>query len=259
MSEHRSAPLRVLVVDDEVLARRALGQLLENRPECQVVAECSSGEEVIAGLSEWQPDLMFLDIQMPGMDGFELLDNLDPADLPSVIFVTAYDQYAVRAFQANAVDYLLKPVDEKLFDQALGKVLDRRQQGPERHGGPESVLAEVRERRGPTERLVVKGAGRIVLVPVPDIRWIEAAGNYVQLHTAESTVLYRQALTHLEKRLDPHQFLRIHRSLIVNSEQIREIEPTAKGDFAVLLHDGTRLHGSRRQRHALQLLLDRWT
>jgi len=270
--------LRVLVVDDERLARQRLRRLLRDEG-VDVVAECSDGREAVAALREHVPDLVFLDVQMPELDGFGVLAEVGPERMPAVVFVTAYDQYAVRAFEVNALDYLLKPFDADRFRKAfrraratlerdraadqqarLAALLDRLAAGVAGAGGgvpAAPVPALAAGAAGPPNvpaparylaRLLIKSGGRVFFVRTAEIDWIEAAGNYLRLHVGREAHLLRETMATLEARLDPSQFLRIHRSTIVRTDCIREMQPWFSGEYVIILRDGTRLKLSRSYR-----------
>jgi two-component system LytT family response regulator len=243
--------LRALIVDDEDLARERVGALLEAHRDVEVVGECSNGIEAIRAIEAHDPDLVFLDVQMPRIDGFGVLEAVrDRPRLPAVVFITAYDVYALKAFEVHAIDYLLKPFDRERFDAALGRVRASRTRGD---AGLHAVLDDARKR---LKRFVIRQPDRIYFIPVEDVDWMEAAGNYVRLHVGRESHLLRETMTHLEETLDAELFLRIHRSTIVNVARIRELQPTFGGDHVVLLRDGARLQLSRRYRTALERLLD---
>ena len=252
--------IRTLIVDDEPLAREKLRGFLDGVEGFEVVGECRDGREALETIERERPDLVFLDVQMPEMDGFEVLENLDQDQLPTVVFVTAYDQYALKAFDVHAVDYLLKPFDRDRFQKALERArmeVERREVGDVR----QKLLAllgdaEVRRRRY-SDRLVVKTSGRVVFLKVDDVDWIDAAGNYVKIHAGGETHQLRETMSRLEDRLDPEKFLRIHRSTIVNIERIRELQQQFHGDYLVVLKNGQRLTLSRSYRDRIQELLDR--
>ena len=245
--------LRVLVVDDEPLVRRGIAALLSEDPEIEVVGEARNGTEAVTQIRNNLPDLVFLDVQMPGLDGLGVLATLQPEERPAVVFVTAFDQYAVRAFDLHAVDYLLKPFDDARFRIALARARERLRSGsPETdHTALSALLAELRGRTGP-ERLAVKEGGNIVLVPVDEIDWIEAADNYVRLHRGKHYHLLRESLGRLEETLDQRRFARIHRSAMVNLSRIRALEPVPGGEYDVILTDGQRLTLSRGYRDRFQ-------
>jgi two-component system LytT family response regulator len=237
----RDAKIRTLVVDDEPLARSNLTVLLRLDPEIEIVGECSSGFEALAEIRGRKPDLVFLDVQMPECDGFDVVEQLGK-DLPhAVVFVTAYDQYALKAFEAGALDYLLKPFDNARFDRALGRAKER--------------IALSREAPRKIDRLVIKGAGQVTFVKISEIDWIEAADYYACLHVRTKTHLLRRRMSDLERELDPAVFCRIHRSSIVNINRIRGLEVGEDGEYEVTLDTGARLRLSRRYRKQLQSLL----
>ena len=251
-----------VIVDDELLARRGLKTLVERRPEFTVVSLCANGRDAIARITELGPDLVLLDIQMPEISGFDVLERLPPEALPVVVFVTAYDEYALRAFEARALDYLLKPVSQRRLDEALDRALSRvRDRRLAEYG--RTLLEAVAELRGGDasrpageagtrlQRIMVKNGEAIQFVEVPDIEWIEGADYYVTLHAGGKDYLYRESLKHLEERLDPGQFVRIHVSAIVNLAKVREIRRGFGGECAVLLASGKRLPVSRRRRKDL--------
>ena len=253
-------PLRVILVDDEALARMRLRRLLEDAPEVEIVAECSGGNAALESLRSLRPHLVFLDVQMPDRDGFEVLEMLAPEDLPIVVFVTAYDEYALRAFDVHAVDYLLKPFDDERFAVALSRARARLQRMDDERDNLRSLLARVRgggANPSPADasRLVVRSAGRVALLEVEKIDWIEARGSYVRLHLANDTHLVRESLSAMSSRLPEDQFLRIHRSFVVNLRQIRELERGHGDTCRVVLEGGTRLEVSRRHREKLRRTL----
>lgn len=235
--------LRTLLVDDEVLARLALRQALASHDEVEIVGECGNADEALQLTAALQPDLLFLDIRMPGMDGFKLLHSLSPERLPLVVFATAFAEHALRAFDADAVDYILKPIDQARFDQAMARVKKQW------HGAlVQSDSAPPESGNGFVQRISVRTGEHIRVIAVNDIDWIHADGNYVHIHVAGTSFLHRETLRHLAESLDPGCFLRIHRGTLVNVERIREVHPLFKGGAEVVLHDGTRLDLSRRFR-----------
>ena len=262
-----TAPLRVVVVDDEPLARSGMCGLLARDPELTLVAQCADGAEAVAAIAGLKPDLVLLDVQMPEMDGFEVLREVGPARMPVVVFVTAFDRFALRAFDVAAVDYLLKPFDDERFDLAVarakhavrnaeaGELGRRLMRLVERQGAPPpSADAPVQTASEPARhatRLVVKSAGRTVFVRVDEVDWIEADGKYVRLHAGARAHLVRASLAAVAERLDPSHFVRIHRSTVVNVARIREVQPWMGGDHLAILRDGTRLRVSRTFRGAL--------
>lgn len=258
-------PLRVAIADDEPTARATLRLLLSRHPEIVIVGECADGAATVAMVRERRPQLLFLDIQMPEMDGFAVLGELAPEETPAVVFVTAYDEHALRAFEVRALDYLLKPFSDDRFERALERAsreiaqhglaeLARRIRGLVEDGS--ATPPPTRGRRG-VERLLVSGTGRTQVVKVEEIDWIEAADYCVKLHVGKRAYLLRRPLAELEAELDPARFVRIHRSTIVNVERVRQIRPQFKGDAVVDLADGTELRVSRGHRGELLAVLAR--
>ncbi|HYL64307.1 MAG TPA: LytTR family DNA-binding domain-containing protein [Candidatus Methylomirabilis sp.] len=245
--------IRTLIVDDEPLGRERIRHLLAGDPEIEVAGECSDGRQAIAAIGEHKPDLVFLDVQMPEVDGFGVLDEICGPNMPTVIFVTAYDRYAVRAFEVHALDYLLKSFDQERFREAVRRAkeeIGRARQGElnERLAG---LIEDLEARKERVTRLVIKSGGRVVFLRVEEIDWIEAADNYVRVHAGRETHLIREKLQAMERRLDPAKFLRIHRSSLVNLDRIRELQPAFHGDYVVKLIDGTELTLSRNYREKL--------
>jgi two-component system LytT family response regulator len=249
--------IRALVVDDEPLARRRIRQLLAHDQEIETVGECADGAEAVAAINSHAPDLVFLDVQMPELDGFDVLARLDHARLPLVVFVTAYDSYALRAFEVSAVDYLLKPFDRRRFATALTRAKSRLAQGRDTELTERTLalLEELRARESHVERLMIKSGGRAFFVKTEEIDWVEAEGKYVRLHAGRESYLLREAIGSLEAQLDPKKFLRIHRSSIVNIDRVRELQPWFHQDYRVILRDGTELILSRSCRKKLAELL----
>jgi two-component system LytT family response regulator len=251
--------IRTLIVEDEPLMRERLRGLLAEEPDVVIAGECANGPEAVAALDADRPDLVFLDVQMPGLNGFEVIEAVGVERMPATVFVTAYDRYALRAFEVHALDYLLKPFNRERFRQALERARGRlRQARPaEVHELLRALLADVQTAaRGP-RRLVVKSDSRIVLVKPEEVDWVEAAGNYVRLHVGKDEHLLRATMEGVEAQLPPRQFVRIHRSTIVNIERIRSLEPGFHGDYVAQLHDGTELPLSRTYRPKLEELLGR--
>jgi two-component system LytT family response regulator len=234
----RSARIRAFVVDDEPPARANLTVLLRHDPEIQLIGECGSGMEALAEIRSKKPELVFLDVQMPECDGFDVLEMLGSDLPPAVVFVTAYDQYALRAFEAGALDYLLKPFDNARFERAITRAKERIWRG-------EDISRKA-------ERLAIKSAGQISFLNISEIDWIEAADYYACLHMGTRTHLLRRSMSELEQDLDPSAFCRIHRSAIVNLDRVRTLELNEEGEYDVLLGTGTRLRLSRRYRKELQ-------
>lgn len=250
-------PIRAVIVDDELLGRTVIREMLRRDADFSVVGECSNGHEAVAVIHAERPDLIFLDVQMPEVDGFEVLAALDAERLPLVIFVTAYDQYAVSAFEVHAVDYLLKPFDRERFGKALqrAKLQLQREQPADVSQRILALLEEQRAKPKYLERLVIKTNGRIFFLKTEEIDWISAEGNYVNLHVKKDSYLLRETISGLESQLDPQRFARIHRSQIVNLDRVRELRHWSHGEYQVVLHDGTELMLSRSYREKLHGLL----
>ena len=246
--------IRVLVADDEPLARERLTSLLAAEPDVEIVGQARDGVEAVTAIHDRSPDLVFLDVQMPQLSGFDVIDAVGGEKMPLVIFVTAYDQHALRAFQVRALDYLLKPFDRERFTDALQRA--RKQLEHEETGDlGRRLLALVKDLRRDqprSDRLVVKSGGRLFFLRTDEIDWVEAAGNYVRLHVGPTSHLLRETMNAIEGRLDPEKFFRIHRCRIVNMERIQELQPWLNGEYAVLLRTGTRLTLSRGYREKLQ-------
>lgn len=246
--------VRVLLVDDESLARAMLREMLSDDQDVEIVGECVNGCEAVEAINTTVPDLVFLDVQMPEVGGFEVLEVLGKEQIPHVIFVTAYDQYAVRAFEVHALDYLLKPFDRERFDLSWQRAKAQIMQ--DRDGGVDQrILALLEEMKAGSkylERLVIKAAGRIYFLETSEIDWIEAEGNYVSVHAGKKSHLLRETISSLEAQLDPKKFLRIHRSYIVRIDRIRELQPWFHGEFRVVLQNGMQLTLSRNYRDKLQ-------
>ena len=233
-----------------MLARLALRQALASHPRVHIVGECGRADEALQALGILQPDLVFLDIQMPGMDGFGLLQRLKPECLPLVVFATAFDEHALRAFDAGALDYVLKPIDQQRFDRCILRVVRRWEQLNGRLGPPRYQAFEAP--RLPVQRFSVSTGEHVSVIRADEIDWIAAEGNYVRLHVGAAALLHRETLRNIEAALDPALFVRIHRSTIVNIDRIKEVHPLFRGDAQVLLRDGTRLVLSRRFRERAQ-------
>ncbi len=268
--------IRALIVDDESLAREALLVLLNDDPEIEVIAECRNGKEAVTVIREQGPDVVFLDIQMPEMDGFQVVEEVGARRMPVTIFVTAYDKHALRAFEAHALDYLLKPFDHDRFDTALqrAKTFVRQQklgeisesllaalQGLKSKDGESPSGADYRKperaaHQEPIDRVAIKSGGRVYFLKAEEIDWVEGAGDYLTLHSGSQTHLIRETMGNFHAKLDPKKFLRIHRSTLVNIERIKDIRPLYKGEYVVTLTSGIALKASRGYRHEIQSLLD---
>jgi two-component system LytT family response regulator len=239
--DQHPAKIRALIVDDEPLARSNIAVLLRAHPEVEIIGECGSGAEAIGEIRVSSPDLLFLDVQMPECDGFDVVGLLGKDLPPAIVFVTAYDQYALRAFEAGALDYLLKPFDNARFERALARAEQRI-----RAGRPDKNQARK------LERLVIKSAGEVYFLKISEIDWIEAADYYACLHVGSKNHLLRRTLADLEEDLDPKQFCRVHRSSIVNLDRVRSLKLSEDGEYEVVLENGSRVRLSRRYRRHLQ-------
>lgn len=245
--------LRTLLVDDEPLARERMRMLLGRHADVQVLAECADGVEAVDVIGALEPDVVFLDVEMPTLDGFGVLQHLDTQKLPTVVFVSGHDKYAVRAFETHAVDYLLKPVAADRVDRTLERIRARRADAATRTAeqqGLQSLIADLAaDAEAPparrSDRIAAKVDGRLILVPANEIEWVEAAGNYVHLHAAGGTYTLRETMKRMEDRLDPGRFVRIHRGAIVNVDRIAALEPWLHGEYVVNMAGGARLMASR--------------
>jgi two-component system, LytTR family, response regulator len=249
--------VRTLIVDDELLARERLRQLLAAEPEIEITGECSDGNAAVEAIQTKRPDLIFLDVQMPELDGFGVLEAIEADPAPVVVFVTAHDKFALRAFEVHAVDYLLKPFDRERFKTALDRALYRvkhREGANSAQQSQAAMIAELRPPSKPLERLAVKTSGKVIFVKVGDVDYIESAHNYVELHVEKQSHLLRETLNAIEARLPADKFVRISRSVIVNIERVKELQPLFYGEYTVTLHNGVRLTLSRRFRDKLQQL-----
>lgn len=251
-------PITTLLVDDEPLARKRMRSLLRDFEDFDVAAEAGGGEEALELVATVKPRVVFLDVQMPGVDGFEVVRRMDPLQRPLIVFVTAFEQYALQAFQVSAVQYLLKPVDREELANAIARVRQLlAASGGESGAAISELLAQVQRPRSFLQRIVVKAKGRTLLFRIEQVDWFESAGNYVRLHVGRERHLLRETMNSLEEKLDPRQFLRIHRSAIVNLERVRELQPTSHGEYVVILDDDTRLTLSRVYRDRIEPLLGR--
>jgi len=249
--------IRTLIVDDEPLARERLRKLLLKHSDIEIVGECGNGLEAIETVREKSPDLMFLDVQMPELDGFGVVEKLEPQEMPAIIFVTAHDKFALQAFDVHALDYLLKPFDSERFQKALDRARQRlrNQQGNELNRQIADLLADLRSGAKAPDRLAIKTSGRVIFLKIDEIDWVEAADNYVSLHVGNESHLHRETMSALESKLPADRFMRISRSTIVNVERIKELQPLFHGEYSVILRNGTRLTLSRSYRDKLQHLL----
>lgn len=261
-----NTPVRALLVDDEPLGRKRVRSLLAERDDVDVVGECSDGQEAVKAIAEIAPDLVFLDIQMPELDGFGVIETVGSEAMPEVVFVTAYDEYALEAFAVAALDFLLKPFEDARFEATLDRALERlRERRAAELGERLTCLVDGRRlERGeqtsapnrPLRRLAVEKRGRIYFVPLADVHWIEAEGAYVRLHTADARHLVRDSLKRLETVLDSERFVRIHRSTMVDIERISELHPLFHGEYQVILKSGQELKLSRSYRDRLAQILE---
>lgn len=252
--------IRTVIVDDEPAARRGLRLLLERDPEIELVGEAADGAAAAQLIRRVQPELLFLDVQMPGGDGFETLARVGVAAAPVVVFVTAHDAHALRAFEVNAIDFLLKPYDDARFEAALarGKAAVRQRSSAATDARLEQLLHYLDERARavePRERIAVKTSGEIVFLHADEVDWIEADGDYVRFHVGTRSYLMRETMAELEARIDPRRFVRIHRSTIINLDRVHKLSPTFTGEYAVVLRDGTKLRVSRGYHDRLAPLL----
>jgi two-component system LytT family response regulator len=252
-----SKPIRVLIVDDEPLARKRLRELLKDDSEIVIVGECANGAETLSATRELAPELIFLDVQMPGLDGLAVSESLNGSGSPLVVFVTAYEQYAVRAFDAQAVDYLLKPFDRARFTRALGRAKERLREKDRDDVNRRilGMLSEIKDKPEYLDRLVIKNNDRVFVLKTDEIDWIEAEGNYVRIHFGKQSSLMRETLTRLAEQLDPRKFPRIHRSRLVNIDHIQELQPWSHRDWRIILRSGAELRLSRNYRDRLHQLL----
>lgn len=240
--------IRAIVVDDEPLAREKVQLFAQSVPELEIVDVCANGHEALTSLNKNKPDLLFLDIQMPELSGFDVLEKIKDDPLPGIIFITAYDEFALRAFEFHALDYLLKPFDRERFESAVDhavKVISS-------NGGNEvttrqikSLLDSIKRDTQPLERIIVKTNGRIIFLKVNEVDWMEAAGNYIKLHVGNESHLVRETMNNIEKQLHPEKFVRIHRSTIINIERLKELQPWFNGEYKVILTTNTQVMMSR--------------
>jgi two-component system LytT family response regulator len=254
--------VRTVVADDESLARQKLLILLDSEPQVKVVAECQDGRQTVTAIRSLRPDMLLLDIQMPDLDGFQVLSQISLEEMPVVIFTSAYDQYAIRAFEANALDYLLKPFDQERLHHALEKARSELRKAHDREITHRilNLLSQVRSVALPTlepdSRLVIKANGRVVFLDLDSIEWVEAAANYVRLNVGKESYLFRETISRISERLNASHFVRIHRSTIVNVRKIKELIPVNSGEYVVVLKSGRELSCSRGYRAALQGIVE---
>jgi two-component system LytT family response regulator len=255
--------VRTVIADDERLARQKLLMLLESEPQVKVVSECQDGRQTVSAIHSLRPDILLLDIQMPDLDGFQVLSEISEEEMPVVIFTSAYDQYAIRAFEANALDYLLKPFDQERLHHALARARSQLGKARDREITNRilNLLSQVRSVASFTpeldRRLVIKANGRVVFLDLDSIEWVEAAANYVRLNVGKESYLFRETISRISERLDANHFVRIHRSTIVNVRKIKELIPVNSGEYVVVLKSGRELSCSRGYRAALQGIVEK--
>ena len=242
--------IRTLIVDDEPLARERVKRFLKDERDIEIIGECGNGSDAIKAINEKEPELVFLDIQMPEKNGFDVIKSISGSHLPTIVFVTAYDQYALQAFEVHALDYLLKPFNRERFHRAVSRA---KEQIEGQHRGElderlVSLITSITPEKKYLERLVVKSVGRVFFLKTEEIDWIEASGNYLKLHVGRDSHMIRETMNSIEAKLDPSQFMRIHRSTIVNIDRIKELHPMFSGDYSAILRDGTELALSRNYR-----------
>jgi two-component system LytT family response regulator len=251
------AKIRAVIVDDELLARKFIRRMLKHEPDWELVGEASNGNEAVETIRTHKPDIVFLDVQMPEMDGFAVLEKVAFGHLPEIVFTTAYESYAIRAFELHALDYLLKPFDQQRFRDAIRHAKERLHSRQQEDGRRQigALLERINSKQPYLERLIIKADGRITFLNTREIDWIEADDKYVHLHTAKGARMVRQTLTAMETQLDPARFVRIHRSAMVNLERIKELQPLFNGEYSLLMEDKTKLTLSRTYKDKLFGLL----
>lgn len=253
--------IKTLIVDDEPLARDRVRRFLRDEPDIEIIGECGNGAEAIQTIKQSKPDLVFLDIQIPEKNGFEVIKSLGAKSVPTIIFVTAYDQYALKAFDVHALDYLLKPFNRDRLHRAVTRArehIENKTRG-DLDERLVALIADLKTEKKYLERLVVKSVGRVFFLKTDEIDWIEAAGNYLKLHVGREGHLIRETMNSIETKLDPDKFLRIHRSTVVNLDRIKELHPLFSGDYAVILRNGTELTLSRNYRDRFLELFENQT
>jgi len=249
--------IRALIVDDEPPARKRLRDLLGGEPALEIVGEAGSGTEAVKMIRAERPDLVFLDIQMPGTDGFGVIREIADDDPPLVVFVTAHDEHAIEAFEVQAVDYVLKPVLEPRLKKAVHRAVDRIRGGTRDTAELARLLERLSQSAAPQSgRLAIKHDGSVTFVRVDDVDWVEADGDYVRIHAGKATHVIRETITEVLSKLPPAHFVRVHRSIVVNTERVREVQPWFKGDYVLILHDGTKLRSGRTYRAVVQALIE---
>jgi two-component system, LytTR family, response regulator len=254
-----TSTIRTILADDEPLARKKLRILLEAEPDVEVVAECADGQQTVTAVNTHNPDLLLLDIRLPDADGFETLSRIPRDQMPIVVFTTAYDQYAIRAFEAHALDYMLKPFDEERLHHAIERVRVEINKSRE-HAHADRMLNPADTKPFPLSlerRLIIRTGGRVVFLDLDEVDWIEAAANYVKVNVGKDSYLLREAISRISEKLDPSRFVRIHRSTIVNIGKIKELQPCDSGEYIAILKNGKGLSCSRTYRNQLQQLIDK--
>jgi two-component system, LytTR family, response regulator len=251
------AKIRAVIVDDELLARKFIRRMLKHEGDWELVGEASNGREAVETIRTQKPDIVFLDVQMPEMDGFAVLEQVGLGQLPDIVFTTAYESYAIRAFELHALDYLLKPFDQQRFRDAIRHAKERLHSRQQEDGRRQigALLERINSRQPYLDRLIIKAAGRITFLNTHEIDWIEADDKYVHLHTGKGAQMVRQTLSAMETQLDPARFVRIHRSTMVNIERIKELQPLFNGEYSLHLEDKTKLTLSRTYKEKLFALL----
>lgn len=244
---------KVLIVDDERLSRQRLRRLLALEPDCEIVGECENGNAALRALARERPDILFLDVQMPELDGFEVVRAIENSR-PLIIFISAFDEYALKAFEVHAFDYLLKPFDRRRFRESLNRAKSQltRDRSEPQDDKLRALFEQFTTSRRTPDRIAVRTNGRVVFVKIDDVDWIEASDNYVCLHCGKDTHVLRETMGQIESRLDPARFLRVHRSAIVNLDRIKELQPWFRGDYRVVLRDGTELTLTKSHREKLE-------
>ncbi|HEX8267034.1 MAG TPA: LytTR family DNA-binding domain-containing protein [Pyrinomonadaceae bacterium] len=245
--------MKILIVDDEPLARERVRRHLRDEPGIEIVGEAGNGREAVSAIEEKTPDLVFLDVQMPEMNGFDVLKALEENKIPAIVFTTAYDKYAIQAFEFHALDYLLKPFSRERFRRSVRHAREQLENSRQSGNIDERLvsLLENLKAKKYLERIVVKNSGRVFFIKTEEIDWIEAAGNYLKLHVGRDAHLIRETMQSIEAKLDPEKFFRIHRSTLVQIDRIKELHPLFGGDYAVILRNGTELNLSRNYRERL--------
>jgi len=251
--------IKALIIDDEPLARERIKRFLTDERDIELIGECADGQEAVSAIQTLEPDLVFLDIQIPELDGFGVLEAVGVEQMPAVIFVTAYDRYALQAFDVNALDYLLKPYNRERFHKAVERARAQLSNGAKGELSERllSLLENLQPEQKHLERLMIKSSGRVFFLRTTEIDWIEAEGNYLRLHVGKESHLLRETMNRLAAKLDQDKFLRIHRSTLVNIERIKELQPLFSGDYVVILRDGKQLTLSRSYRDKLLELFDK--